>query len=509
MEAFKNTSLLQRNIWIDQKLNPRSPKYNIGGYAVLRSEINPANFIEAIKKVIARNEIFSFSFKEINGLPTYEIKTSLEYSVDFIRYSSEKEALEKVESDFMLSFNLGVDDVMFKIFLIELPNETYIWYAKLHHIIGDGFSFQLLHNEVLHQYQIIVNEDTIALPKESIGYQIYIESELAYRESSRFELDQTFWGQKYLQEPTFIFSKTTKNSFSNQLLVLDSRLTSTLRKVAERDQVSLFHLLLSSFAVVLSKFYQKEEISIGVPILNRGSISEKEIMGPFMNVLPVKSVVDSKGFFHDYIKSIKRELILCYKHRKYPQADILRQLKFNLDRLYDVRFSYEKQEFVDKINSSIVALSNNSEEDPISIHIMDYHDGEIQIRCDINESYISKFEAGQLLRSFKFLLSNIDEDFQKTISEISLIDKDQLDEILKLSTGKKLIHQGQALFIQLWNDAANKYHNRVAVLNETHQLTYAELDLKSTILANILRYKGLKKGDKVVVSLPNSVESII
>ena len=50
---------------------------------------------------------------------------------------------------------------------------------------------------------------------------------------------------------------------------------------------------------------------------------------------------------------------------------------------------------------------------------------------------------------------------------------------------------------------------RVVSSHQNTRLSYAELQLKSTQLANGLRKAGVKKGDRVVMSLGNNIEFAI
>lgn len=53
-----------------------------------------------------------------------------------------------------------------------------------------------------------------------------------------------------------------------------------------------------------------------------------------------------------------------------------------------------------------------------------------------------------------------------------------------------------------WSTA---YGERIAIVDEKYHLSYSELYLKSLICANYFKKKGLKKGDKVIVQMTNSV----
>ena len=56
---------------------------------------------------------------------------------------------------------------------------------------------------------------------------------------------------------------------------------------------------------------------------------------------------------------------------------------------------------------------------------------------------------------------------------------------------------------------ATMFPDRVAVISNDRQLTYAELNRAANRLANNLSKLGIKKGDRLAFLLPNSIEIII
>ena len=67
----KNVSNVQKYIWLDQVLDNESPKYNIGGYAIINGDIDVERFRDALNILIIENDIFSFVFGEEDGSPKY------------------------------------------------------------------------------------------------------------------------------------------------------------------------------------------------------------------------------------------------------------------------------------------------------------------------------------------------------------------------------------------------------------------------------------------------------
>ena len=62
-------SSLQKYIWLDQKLTTKSPKYNIGGYAVIKGNVDFYVFKKAISIFSKKHTILKSIFRENKGNP--------------------------------------------------------------------------------------------------------------------------------------------------------------------------------------------------------------------------------------------------------------------------------------------------------------------------------------------------------------------------------------------------------------------------------------------------------
>src|SRR5688572_30295716 len=122
----KNLSNTQLSIWLDQKISPSSPKYNIGGYAIIEGSLCLNLFTNSINELIKTNGIFSYNFLEKDGVPFYqEVNYQLQGSnLSYIKMDVDDVslAIEKVKNDFCVPFNVE-GERLFKFVLIEVnPN---------------------------------------------------------------------------------------------------------------------------------------------------------------------------------------------------------------------------------------------------------------------------------------------------------------------------------------------------------------------------------------------------
>ncbi|NLY80544.1 MAG: acyl--CoA ligase, partial [Lysinibacillus sp.] len=61
----------------------------------------------------------------------------------------------------------------------------------------------------------------------------------------------------------------------------------------------------------------------------------------------------------------------------------------------------------------------------------------------------------------------------------------------------------------LLKEASEKYPDKEAVFDGVHRITFKQLEAEVQLIASALSAKGIKKGDRVMVSLPNWYEFVV
>lgn len=515
---MKNTlSNLQNDIWLDQRSNPRSPKYNIGGFAVIDGTVNFNLFVRAFQIFTEQNDIFSFSFDEREGRLVSEFKEQdASNAIKYLEEDTLECALAKIKANFKVPFDLNSRGPLYEIWLTKISPTKSIWYSKLHRVIADEVSFQLLFNEIDRIYrQLLVdgfsNSENVQDVKKS--YQHFILDEQRYRTSNRFLKDRFFWLHTYGELPLLIYPH--KNFQKNHYAIevgLSKKENNAFQEVVKEEKLGVFQLVLNTFGLVMSKYYKKNNVNFGIPFTNRKNIVKEKTFGPFGNVLPLQLNMNRTISFLKLIKETEKEFSRCYKHRKFQQTDILRELPDGVDRLYDIRLSYEKFRYPDTFaenTSSVHPIFNDSESDPITLHVIDYEEEPLRFKFEINGSYISKFEAEQLIESFKFLLANLKKILNHPLGKIGIATTDQIKEIHKISIGNQKIRSNET-FLDIWNNTyVSNNKKSIAVIHKGIHVSYKELNDQALKIANFLYKKGIRKGDKLAVMIPRSEKNIL
>ena len=104
-------------------------------------------------------------------------------------------------------------------------------------------------------------------------------------------------------------------------------------------------LLLSIYYILLSKYSTQDDIVVGTPIVGRNVSELYNLIGMFVNSLPMRTKIDSNLTFKDFLDVVKTMCLNNYKYQDYPFDELVDKLKLQRDTsrspLFDVMFIYQ------------------------------------------------------------------------------------------------------------------------------------------------------------------------
>lgn len=114
--------------------------------------------------------------------------------------------------------------------------------------------------------------------------------------------------------PLFPFAKVSTRKALKQYKIretvanIDASLFSSLQEAAQNSQTASFHVFLSAFQVLPHRLLDIERNCIGVVDANRSGHSFQDVVGFFLQTIPVLFHVDGTKTFDDLLRSTRNKL---------------------------------------------------------------------------------------------------------------------------------------------------------------------------------------------------------
>lgn len=415
-----------------------------------------------------------------------------------------------------------------------------IW--TYHHILLDGWSMPVLMREVFDRYNNLLNEPanefqaaavTFPLNAQGASYENYI----AWLYNNRSQDAQIFW-KEYLQgftEPSTlgisrqIDLNESANSQSLQELrfqekgvVLNEQETGNLQNFAARHHVTLNTILQMAWALLLNKYSGEDDIVFGITVSGRPSeLSNVEaIIGLFINTVPFRVRINGKQALDDCLKQILKGQVQLRQFESTPLVEIQSQSGIDSSRaLFDSILVFENYPLDETLSRAPLGLEVKElkvyEQTNFPLSLIILPGKQLDIRLLFDSHLFSAANILQVLSHLKNILLNImqvEDSFEYPVEAIEYLSEAEKDTLIKEWNNTASEYPRNSYLQEIIAQVANP--DDIALISKSGNLSYQDLDIQSSQLANYLAREVLGEhrvhpGDRVVICLNRSAEFIV
>lgn len=513
-KEFYPVASAQKRLFMLQNFEAENIGYNISGALVIEGQLHKEKFEEAFQKLIERHEAFRTSFEIQQEEVIQKIHNTVKFQLS--HFESEEEEVEALIKNFVAPFELNKAP-LFRAGLIRVEEEKHILMLDMHHIIADGTSMGIIIKEFTKLYE------GDSLSKLKIQYKEYATWQIEQMRSKAMDTHKDYWLQRFKEEiPVLnIYSDNSRASVQNFQgdtlhFKIEKELTAKVKALAKNTESTVYMILLAAYNVLLSKYSNQEDIVIGSPIAGRNHEDFKEIIGMFVNTLPMRNFPKGEKTFKEFLEEVKENALQAYEHQDYPFDELVDQLKLQRDPsrnpLFDVMFAMQNMD-IPEIQIKDLLFTSYPFHNKIAKFDMSLYASEIEEVLDFQLEYstmlYSRETVQRLTKSLIQIMDQIVDAPKVLLSDIDILSEEEKNFLIFEKANKSKISVEEKTIHQRFEAQAERTPNNIALIFENRTLTYKELNEKANGLARVLREKGVKAGSIVGLMVERSFEMII
>lgn len=316
---------------------------NIPVIMIVEGTLDINKLEEAFNKLIDRHNSLRTTFHFIEDKPLQKVHSSMEFNIDYDEADEEEISLQ-IKS-FIKPFLLDQLPLI-RVKILKVATKRYYLMVDLHHIISDAHTISILFNEMLLIYY------GMELPKLKIQYQDYALWQYESLTNGNFKAQEEYWHNIFSGElPQSIiptdFERTKEKSYEGDRLVfqLDDSKTVSVKNIAANHETTTFVFLLTILNIVVAKYCASEDVVIGSPYIGRPHADLENMIGAFINMIPIRSYPSSHKKFIDFIDEVKKSIFSAYNNQDYPFDILLNTIDvkrdFNKSPIFNIVFSVQ------------------------------------------------------------------------------------------------------------------------------------------------------------------------
>jgi thioesterase domain-containing protein/acyl carrier protein len=320
-------SISQERLWGLMQMAGDTPIYNMYQAFRLVGELDQEALTSSLAYLIQRHEPLRTQFAIADGQPVQHVREFDGWSPVFLDLSSdaqlEAHLNEHLQREAAYPFN-PLSEPLFRASLLRLSEAEHILVLVMHHLISDGWSWDVFLRELAALYAACHRDGFADLPNLPIQYVDFTSWQRHFVETPRFAAQKEYWFQTLRGVPPLELPLDTARTPSLDFagaraeLVLSPGLAARVHALSMAENVTSFMMLLAVFEAVLHRITGQQDLLIGTPVSGRGHTELQTILGYFNNILPLRIAVSGEESFRDLLARVRGVALAAYENADVP-----------------------------------------------------------------------------------------------------------------------------------------------------------------------------------------------
>jgi amino acid adenylation domain-containing protein len=517
----------QQEIWISCLLggDDASRSYNLSVSLDISGPLNREYLEQSLQELINRHEALRCVFTDDASEVCIHPQQNLILYYEDLGQSSKEQQLSGlglfVKQETNTAFDL-TNGPLYNLSLFRLAEDRHVLVFTAHHIICDGWSMGLFLKELGDLYSAYVRHETPSLP-HAVSWIQYALKQKKFSGSKEYHDLGQFWIRQFKEgvpvldiPPDFTrpANRTTKSACFD--IKVDHVLLSDIKTLSTSQSCSLPITFRAAFEIMLYQVSGQDELVLGLPSAGQPLTGNYSLMGHCVNLLPLKSKLQSDYSFTEYLRERKLSTLDAYDHQQFTFGSLLKILNIPRDP--------SRVPLVSAVFGMDAGINKASHMEGLKTKVIynkrDYENFELFVNTTAEEEEF-KFEWTYNTQLFR-------EDSIRAMSDkfISILYTVVKDPEIKIND---LLQKGSPEIQMVsaeWNNTAAEYPintavhefvsrnadllpDKIALKFNDKIITYKELNEQANRLAAYLISKGIKHGDKVALALDRSEKMLI
>jgi amino acid adenylation domain-containing protein len=342
-------SLTQQRLWMLEQLAPGTPVNNLCVAYRLRGALSVERLRDAIAATVERHDVLRTTFALDGTRLRQRVHASCRIGLDIVRLedlpdddAQTSEQLDPRSPDNTQAIFLRIDAwartqgrrtfatgalPLIRPALLKIDAHDHLLVLTVHHLAFDGWSFDLLMRELCARYE------GIALPPQAPDAPRYVD--YAAWQRGRLETDaaiaaRTFWSTLLLHAPPPVRLPADARGGSGMVrrgarhaFPIADGLAKAVERFADQYGCTDFMVYLAAYMALLHRYTANEDLVVGFPIANRCLGETRAMIGPFVQMFPIRISITAEDRFNDLLPRLCGIVLEAYAHQSYPVSALL------------------------------------------------------------------------------------------------------------------------------------------------------------------------------------------
>lgn len=452
------------------------------------------------------------------------VQIVLKYHEVPIKYYNIKGISKKEQESYINDINmkdreegLDISTEPFRITVVELKDDECEMIVTNHHIIYDGWSNGILIKEFIDACnKLNSGKEPSILVKNK--YSQYVK----WCQNQDKDENEAYW-RKYFNRydskavlPVDNYSTQEKTGKINISYSFTEEMTQCIYEFCKNSKVTIASFFYTAWGILLHKYCNTEDIVFGTTVSGRNAriIGIEEIVGLFINTIPLRMNINNIESIGDVLKKVNTGLIERTEYQHTPLIDIKSYGNLdNRDELIDTLVVIENYP-LDKLLSSkdnCISIEKYSmvEMNNYKLTLTVIELGEIKLDFSYDPGLFIGDTMKRMVEHFKKIVNTLIYNADDSISQVDILSEKEKNEILVEFNDTMAKCPEEMIMHLLFEEQVEKTPDNIVAIYGDKRFTYKELNDRANQLARTLRDKGVVSDSIVGIMTERNLDMIV
>ncbi|MFD6259269.1 amino acid adenylation domain-containing protein, partial [Nocardia sp. NPDC060256] len=511
----------QTALWYAQRIRPDVP-LTIAQYVEIRGDLDVGRLLYAIERFGAEAQVGQVRLREIDGIPHQVVDSTRRPGWARVDLRAEPDphaaALRWMNEHAGSPIDLERDPLSTNV-VLRTGDSDYIWYARAHHIVIDGYGAMNALTRTAEIYTALDNQTEPVVSRATPLAEIYAD-EVRYRDTSRFRADRDYWLEQLAGagEPMSLSGATVTAASHDggrrtATAVLDDRAQSAMDAAVTAFGTANSALFVAALGAYVRSVTGNSDVVLSLPVSARTTVSLRRSAGVVSNVVPIRLRFTADTTVAEVVKATELQITGALRHQRYRHDDIRRDCGYSRDArgffgpMVNIMLFHDELKFGNLVGSLNVLATGPVED--LSVNLYNGVGNRIHVDFEANPRLYSETEVSTHHDRYLDFLTRFLTAAPDTLAEsLTAITATERDRVLHdWNATETPPHTGT--LASLFAERAASCPETVALEFGDEALTYAELDDRANRLARLLIAQGAGPERVVALCLRRSLELVV
>ncbi|MDP9846263.1 non-ribosomal peptide synthetase [Streptosporangium lutulentum] len=558
----------QERLWFLHRFDPEDAAYNMFSVWRLRGALDTEALSRAFRDLVVRHETLRTRYPDVEGRPVAVAEPRGGPVIEHVDLAGqEHEGFPREEHAGQGRAGEGPDARVeaarrlvaertnapfdltgappLRVSLIRLAEDDHVLCVVLHHIAGDGWSLNILGDDLTGLYA--AHRDGIApeLAELEIGYADVAFWQRGQDNGAALE----HWRERLADPPVLELPldharpRVPAHRGGFHAFRLPADLAVGLERVGQERGATLFMVVLAAYQVLLSRHSGQDDIMVGSPFAGRERVELEPVVGYLANTLVLRGDLSGDPSFADLLGRTRTTVLEAMAHQDVPFEKLLAELEVERDLsrtpLFQTMAILHSQDGEGGSRDTFADLAleffdAGYRQAKFDLMLEAWRDADgLSLVLGYDAELFDAATAARLADRFAVLCRAIAADPHRALSALPVrtADDDALLRVLEavteypggflapaatggvngghLTTGAAVRHPADLLVPGAIGEATAAHADATALSCGDETLTYAGLERRVASLSAALRGRGVGRETVVAVRVDRSIDAVV